>query len=290
MKNSLPSIGSTLGSFLGALLVVATAQAQAPTAHKLTKVWESEPALKVPESVRFDAKRKVLYVSNIDGEPWTADGKGSIAKVGLDGKIIAAEWVTGLDCPKGLALSADGKWLYAADAGGIVVIDVKKGKIKKKIAIPEGVQLNDLVAGDKDTLYVSDSKGKKVFVVKDGKASVYLDETVLKGPNGLLVHNGSLYVLDNNSLNRVEADKSLKVLADGMPGGVDGLENVNGEDFLVSVWSGAVWYVNADGSKELLFDGKAVQTSTADIGWDPATKTVYVPTFFKNSVIAFKVE
>jgi len=290
MKNSLPSLGSTLGSFLGALLVVATAQAQAPTAHKLTKVWESEPALKVPESVRFDAKRKVLYVSNIDGEPWTADGKGSIAKVGLDGKIIAAEWVTGLDCPKGLALSADGKWLYAADAGGIVVIDVKKGKIKKKIAIPEGVQLNDLVAGDKDTLYVSDSKGKKVFVVKDGKASVYLDETVLKGPNGLLVHNGSLYVLDNNSLNRVEADKSLKVLADGMPGGVDGLENVNGEDFLVSVWSGAVWYVNADGSKELLFDGKAVQTSTADIGWDPATKTVYAPTFFKNSVIAFKVE
>jgi DNA-binding beta-propeller fold protein YncE len=290
MKNSLPSLGSTLGSFLGALLVVATAQAQAPTAHKLTKVWESEPALKVPESVRFDAKRKVLYVSNIDGEPWTADGKGSIAKVGLDGKIIAAEWVTGLDCPKGLALSADGKWLYAADAGGIVVIDVKKGKIKKKIAIPEGVQLNDLVAGDKDTLYVSDSKGKKVFVVKDGKASVYLDETVLKGPNGLLVHNGSLYVLDNNSLNRVEADKSLKVLADGIPGGVDGLENVNGEDFLVSVWSGAVWYVNADGSKELLFDGKAVQTSTADIGWDPATKTVYAPTFFKNSVIAFKVE
>jgi DNA-binding beta-propeller fold protein YncE len=290
MKNSLPSLGSTLGSILGALLVVATAQAQAPTAHKLTKVWESEPALKVPESVRFDAKRKVLYVSNIDGEPWTADGKGSIAKVGLDGKIIAAEWVTGLDCPKGLALSADGKWLYAADAGGIVVIDVKKGKIKKKIAIPEGVQLNDLVAGDKDTLYVSDSKGKKVFVVKDGKASVYLDETVLKGPNGLLVHNGSLYVLDNNSLNRVEADKSLKVLADGMPGGVDGLENVNGEDFLVSVWSGAVWYVNADGSKELLFDGKAVQTSTADIGWDPATKTVYAPTFFKNSVIAFKVE
>ena len=126
--------------------------------------------------------------------------------------------------------------------------------------------------------------------MKDGKASVYLDEKVLKGPNGLLVHDGALYVLDNNSLNRVEKDKSLKVLADGMPGGADGLENVKGDDFIVSVWSGAVWYVNADGSKELLFDGKAEKTSTADIGWDPATKTVYVPTFFKNTVIAFKVE
>jgi len=275
---------------LGALLIAATAQAQTPTAHKLTKVWESEATLKVPEAVRLDAKRKVLYVSNIDGEPWATDGKGSIAKVGLDGKVIAAEWVTGLNCPKGLVLSADGKWLYAADAGGIVVIDVKKGAIKEKIAIPDGQQLNDLASDDKGTLYVSDSKGKKVYIVKDGKASVHLDETVLKGPNGLLVHDGTLYVLDNNSLNQVQPDKTLKVLADGMPGGVDGLEHVKGGDFLVSVWSGAVWYVKADGSKELLFDGKAVQTSTADIGWDPKTMTVYVPTFFKNSVIAFKVE
>jgi sugar lactone lactonase YvrE len=266
------------------------AQAEGQATHKLTRLWESEATLKVSESVRLDAKRKVLYVSNIDGQPWEADGKGSIARVGLDGKVIAAEWVTGLDCPKGLALSADGKWLYAADAGGVVVIDIKKGKIKNKIAIPEGVQLNDLVLDGKGTLYVSDSKGKKVFVVKDGKASVYLDETVLKGPNGLLVLGNTLYVLDNNSLNQVQPDKSLKVLADGMPGGVDGLENVKDADFLVSVWSGAVWYVAADGSKELLFDGKAVQTSTADIGWDPQTMTVYVPTFFKNSVIAFKVE
>src|SRR5688500_20255536 len=95
---------------LGALALVATAQAQnadnsaARNTHKLTRTWETEATLKTPESVYFDAKRKVLYVSNIDGEPWTADGKGSIGKVGLDGKVIAAEWVTGLDCPKGMAL------------------------------------------------------------------------------------------------------------------------------------------------------------------------------------------
>lgn len=272
---------------LGASALAAVSQAQDNT-HKLDKTWESDATLKVPESVRHDAKRKVLYVSNIDGEPWTADGKGSIGKVGLDGKVIAAEWVTGLDCPKGLAMSDDGKWLYVGDFGGLVVIDIDAGKIRNKIAV-EGGLLNDVV-NDKGTIYASDSKGKKVYVFKDGKASVYLDEKVLKGPNGLLVHKGALYVLDNDSLNRVEADKSLKVLASGMPGGADGLENVKGDDFLVSVWSGAVWYVKADGSKELLFDGKAADTKTADIGWDPKTSTVYVPTFAKNTVVAFTVK
>ena len=257
--------------------------------HKLVKLWESAAELKVPESVRFDAKRKVLYVSNIDGQPWEADGKGSIAKVGLDGKMIAAEWVTGLDCPKGLALSDDGKWLFAADAGGIDVIDIATAKLDHKIAIPEGIQLNDLV-NDKGTLYVSDSKGKKVFQVKDGKPGVYLDEKVLKGPNGLFVHKGTLYVLDNDSLNRVEKDRSLKVLASGMQGGVDGLENVKGDDFIVSAWGGAIWYVPASGDKQQLFDGKPTETRTADTGWDPATGTLYVPTFFKNTVVAFKVD
>jgi DNA-binding beta-propeller fold protein YncE len=273
-------------TILATLLLATGAQAQS---HKLTKSWESEATLKVPESVRFDAKRKVLYVSNIDGEPWAADGKGSIGKVGLDGKVIAAEWVTGLDCPKGMVISEDGKLLYVADAGGIVVIDIEAGKISRKIDIPEGLQLNDLAADTKGTLYVSDSKGKKVFAVKGDAVTVELDEKVLKGPNGLLVHRGKLYVLDNNSLNQVQPDKSLKVLVGGMEGGADGLEHVKGDDFLVSVWSGAVWYVSG-ANKELVFDGKAVETRTADIGWDPATKTVYVPTFFRNSVVAFKVD
>ncbi|MDF3020979.1 MAG: ATP/GTP-binding protein [Steroidobacteraceae bacterium] len=273
-------------TLLAALLLATVAQAQT---HKLTQVWETEATLKVPESVRYDAARKVMYVSNIDGQPWAADGKGSIGKVGLDGKVIAAEWVTGLDCPKGMVLSKDGKTLYVADIGGIVVIDVEAGKISRKIAIPEGQQLNDLAGDGQGTLYVSDSRGKKVYSVKGDKVSVELDEKVLKGPNGLLVHGGKLYVLDNHSLNEVQPDKSLKVLASGMEGGTDGLEHVKGDDFLVSVWSGAVWYVSGT-NKELLFDGKATGTKTADIGWDPATRTVYVPTFAKNTVVAYKVE
>ncbi len=73
--------------------------------HQLIKKWETDSVLKVPESVLFDGKNNVLYVANIEGkEPWGKDGKGSIGKVGTDGKIIAAEWVPGLNAPKGMGL------------------------------------------------------------------------------------------------------------------------------------------------------------------------------------------
>ena len=36
------------------------------------------------------------------------------------------------------------------------------------------------------------------------------------GPNGLLFHDGALYVLDGEGLYRVGSDRSLKLLSDGM--------------------------------------------------------------------------
>ncbi|HCN83841.1 MAG TPA: ATP/GTP-binding protein, partial [Sphingobacteriaceae bacterium] len=91
----------------------------------------------------FDKANNVLYVSNIDGkEPWGADGKGSIGKVGLDGKIITAEWVSGLDAPKGIGMY-DGK-LYVADLTNLVIIDIKAGKIDKKVPIAGSKGLNDV--------------------------------------------------------------------------------------------------------------------------------------------------
>ncbi|MGE3849336.1 MAG: SMP-30/gluconolactonase/LRE family protein [Gammaproteobacteria bacterium] len=271
---------------LFALALMPAAQADE---HKLTQRWESPATLKTPEGVRFDPVRKLLYVSNIDGEPWAKDGKGSIGKVGLDGQVIAAEWVTGLNCPKGLALSDDGKWLYAADADGVAVIDVDAGRLAKRIDLPGAAHLNDIV-NDGGTLYVTDTETRRIYKVENDKPSVHLESGELEGPNGVLVHDARLYVLDDDRLKRQEADGSFTVLADGMPGGADGVEHVGNGDFLVSVWSGALWYVPADGAKQLLFDGKAVKTNTADFAWDPATRTVYVPTFFRNSVVAFQLD
>ena len=169
-----------------------TADATTPKKHVLVKKWETDSTLKVPESVLYDSKNQVLYVSNIDGtDPWEADGKGSIGKVGMDGKIIAVDWVSGLEAPKGMGLYND--MLYVADMTGLVVINTQTGKIEKKIPVEGAEGLNDVSVDSKGVVYVSDSKGKKIFRVEDGNTQLYLDS--LRSPNGVLMRGSDFYLL-----------------------------------------------------------------------------------------------
>src|SRR6187399_635757 len=65
-------------------------------------LWTTEAVLTTVESVIYDPANDVLYTANISGDPAGKDGNGSIGKVGLDGKVIAAEWIKGMDAPKGM--------------------------------------------------------------------------------------------------------------------------------------------------------------------------------------------
>jgi len=263
-----------------------TEQADSAKTPELVLKWESDSSLKVPESVLFDKAAQVLYVSNIDGtNPWEADGKGSIGKLGLDGKVIAAEWVSGLHGPKGMGMF-NGK-LYVADLGNIVVIDIAAGKIEKSIPIEGATGLNDISIDPNGVIYVTEYLAKKLYKVSNEKAELIAEN--LTQPNGVLYHNNELFLLDGTGMFKVNADKSLAKIADGMEGGLDGIENIEGNNFIISCWEGALWHVNTDGTKHLLMDTRAEKRSTADIGFDPATKTVYVPTFFRNTVVAYEL-
>ena len=254
--------------------------------HKLVKLWETDSSLKVPESVLLDKTNNVLYVSNIDGQPWEKDGKGSIGKVSLDGKIIATDWVGGLQAPKGMGLYKSR--LYVADMEEVVVIDITKGTIEKRLTVPGAQGLNDISISDNGVVYVSDSRGLKVFTIDGDVVKPHLES--LQGPNGVLFHDKQLYVLDKGGLYKVGADKMLTKLAEGMEGGTDGVEHVTGDEFLVSCWAGSIWYVNANGTKENLLDTREQKINTADIGYDAQKRIVYVPTFWKNTVVAYQLQ
>ena len=259
----------------------------AASQHKLVKLWQTDSVLRVPESVLYDPAGRVLYESNINGQdPWGKDGNGSIGKVGLNGKIINVDWVTGLDAPKGLGIFKNN--LYAADIDQVRVIDISKGVIVQNIPVEGATGLNDITVDQNGVVYVSDSRMKKVHRIENGKATVLLEN--LQSPNGLFVKGDVLYVLDNGGMYRVEKNKSLTKIADGMDGGTDGIENVTGNDFLVSCWAGSIWYVHADGTKDHLLDTRDQKMNSADIGYDVMSKIVYVPTFWRNSIIAYELK
>jgi DNA-binding beta-propeller fold protein YncE len=270
-----------------ALLIIFSSITALSQKHQLVQLWETDSVFKVPESVVFDAKNKMLYVSNIEGtDPWGKDGKGSIGKMSADGKVIAAQWVTGLEAPKGMGLYK--QKLYVADMTDLVVIDVTKGQIEKRIPVTGAQGLNDVSVDDKGVVYVTDSRGKKLYKVTNGVSELYLEN--LKGPNGVLRRGNDLYILDAGGAYKVNADKSLSLVVDGMEGGTDGIENIKGNDFIVSCWAGTIYYINEDGTKELLKDTRPQKWNTADLGIDPKKKVIFIPTFWKNTVIAYEVK
>jgi DNA-binding beta-propeller fold protein YncE len=256
--------------------------------HQLVKLWETDPVFKVPESVYYHAKKKVLYVTNIEGtDPWGKDGKGSVGKMKTDGTIIATEWVSGLNAPKGMGVYKNR--LYVADLTELVVIDIDAGSIVKRITIPGATGLNDVSVGKKGEVFVSDMKEKKLFRVSGDKIETIAEG--LQSPNGVLKLKKQLLVLDNGTLNTLNADKTLTALAAGMEGGTDGVEKVRKNEYIVSCWAGVIYYVHGKtGAKEVLLDTRADKKNTADIGYNAQKKIIYVPTFFRNTVVAYQLK
>ncbi|WP_207425203.1 ATP-binding protein [Pedobacter sp. SYSU D00535] len=252
--------------------------------HKLSKIWETAP-LAVPESVFPDFEKKILYVSLIDGAPWGVDGKGGVAKLDLQGNILDSVWITGLNAPKGMGRV--GNKLYVADVTEVVEIDIPNSKISRKIAIDSAIALNDITVDDKGVVYVSDSRRGTVHQIVNGKVSTYLRN--IEATNGLKSIGRDLYVISGPTILKVNPKKEITTIAGGFAKGGDGIEPVRKGDFIVSCWAGLVYHVSKNGKIELLLDTQAQGMNTADIGIKADENIVYVPTFNKRSVIAYKL-
>ena len=252
--------------------------------HTLEKLWETDSLLATPESVLYDAETKILFVSNIGD--FQKEGSGSVSKVGLDGEIIHNHWITGLTATKGMGLYNN--LLYAAEQTTIAVIDTKKGVIRQRIEV-EGAQfLNDVTIDKKGNVYVSDSRTGKVHRIKQGKVSVYIDN--LNGVNGLLADGNDLFILADGLLLKADSEKNMTTLAEGIEGGADGIVKVNEYEFIVTGWEGIIYYISDSGVKKVLSDTRDEQINSADLGYNPADKIIYIPTFSKNSVVAYRLK
>lgn len=268
-------------------------------AADIPKVWELT-GFREPESALLDSKAGVIYVSNLGGGPLDKDGNGFISKVTPDGKIAALEWVKGLDAPKGLAL-ANGR-LYVADIDQVVEIDTSTGAIAARHPAAGAKFLNDVDSDAEGRVYISDMATNVIWKLENGKLEKWLESADLKHPNGLLLDGDSLLVGSWGGLPeegktkppgvllRVSlADKSIAAFGDEkFEGGPDGLEPAASGGYLLTDWlGGKVYRIDAAGkATEIMSLGQGA----ADLGYDAATKTAYIPQMVKGLLTAYKIE
>ena len=286
MRMSLLSV-----SVLGALI-------SAAGAAEPQKLWEVG-GFKNPESAVYDRAAGAIYVSNVNGQPAAKDGNGFISKLGPDGKIIALEWVKGLDGPKGLALAKG--MLYVADIDRIVAIDIARGEIANRYEARGAKFLNDLTADKEGRVYASDMVTNSIWVLDNGKLSVLLQDDALDNPNGLLAEDGRIVV---GSWGKMAEDFSTKVpghmkvvdlatkkvsdLGDPTPvGNLDGVEPDGKGGYLVTDWvKGGLFRIAGDGKATPLLP---LKHGSADLGTGP-DGIVIIPMMMDDMVVAYKVD
>ena len=258
---------------------------QAQNTHQLVKIWQTDSVVAVPESVLIDFKTKTLFVSEIGlGNASAFDQNGSIGKLGMDGKIINLNWVTGLHSPKGLGRI--GNELYVADLTELVVIDIKNAKIIKKYPVEGAGMLNDVTVSDKGVVYFSDSRTKKIHQIANNQLSTFMENVA--GVNGLKAIGDELYILGGKRFFKVDANKKQTDIAQ-LPQGGDGLEPIGNGDFLATSWGGYIFYVSKDGKVETLLDSHDPRVNTADLAYDATKKVLYVPSFYNKIVTAYQL-
>ncbi len=277
-----------------AMLAASSAAAAGPS-----EVWRAE-GFSDPESVAHDPTQDVLYVSNVAGEAMAKDGKGFISRLSPDGKIVALEWATGLDAPKGMAVV--GERLYVSDIDALVAIDTKSGAIASRWPAAGAKFLNDVAADAEGRVFVSDMMTNRIWLLDGDSFALWLEDARLENPNGLKVAGDKLIVATWGVMaedfsttvpgHLLAVDLASKEIADfGDPkpvGNLDGLEPDGAGGWYVSDWmAGGLYHVGPDGRAEQILD---LEQGSADIGIIPGDKIVLVPMMMQGTVVAYQVE
>lgn len=264
---------------------------------KKDTAWSVCESCSNPESVYYDEGSKTLYVSNIAGAGDEKDGKGWISKLSPNGKTISGKWVVGLNAPKGMR-SLDGI-LWVTDIDEVVAIDMKSGRIIKRIKIDGAKFLNDIAVSPDGTIYVSDTVGGAIYRIKDDRHTIYMQGEQLESPNGLLYRDGRLHVAAwGKGLAKdwstkspggiyyiVPKTKKIYYITKEPLGNLDGLEIDRDGNFIVSDWvAGKVYRVDRWGKSKLLRSGAK---GFADIAFVPGLNLIVVPEMLENKITAF---
>jgi sugar lactone lactonase YvrE len=247
------------------------------------QLWELADQFSAPESVAYDAKRDLLYVSNFSGN--------SIARLRPDGTLLALNWVAGIKNPTGLKIRDDK--LYATERAGIAVIDLATGQVTTHFPLPGAKFPNDLAFDESGALYVTDSQANRIYRVRDGHAEVWLQDDAINRPNGIHVDHQRVLVgvTSDGTVKAVDlSTRTISTLVDfGADFYPDGLTADGSGGYLVSDYYGRIYDIPTDGTPRMILDRRGPRHFCADFVYVPETGLLVVPSLFDNRLTAYRL-
>ncbi len=267
-------------------LTPAFAQEKVQDARLIT-IWETKTDLKTPESVAYDSDNDLVFVSNVNMNPWEKDGNGFISKLNLKGDILDANWIKGLNAPKGMGIHK-GK-LYVTDITEIIEIDIKKAEITNRYPVKDAKKLNDITVDKSGTVYFSDMGDNAIYTLKKGKVELFLKKPELENINGLYAQGFTLLAGLSNKVVSIDVNtKAIKTFVDNT-GGIDGIVPTGKGTYLISDWTGHIYEIKEGQKPQLLLDTTPLKINAADIEFVKDKNILLVPTFFKDNVVAYQL-
>lgn len=242
------------------------------------------------ESAVYDAQRDRIYASLIGDREL---GDGSVATVAVDGTLINVQFVSGLNDPKGIAITKDK--LYVSDVTALIEADINTGKILKKHTV-EGIEfLNDVAIAPDGAIYVSDTRTSKIYKLDtDGTFNLWLDDLKLDNPNGLLIQGETMYIAswgglaEGGRVSKLDMNTKEIVPVTEIIGNLDGIRPYDQDHLIISDWrSGKIHLMNFDGT---LQDVVTVGKSVGDIAYIKEKNLLLLPMNRQSRLLFYELK
>jgi sugar lactone lactonase YvrE len=240
--------------------------------------------------VYYDAGSGFVFSSQIGGDAAAKDGNGRIVKLTIDGKVVDTKWSKAtLNAPKGLR--AFRGTLFVVDIDEVVGFEISSGREVSRVKT-DAKFLNDMATAPDGTIYATDSFANRVYVVRNGVASVFVESPKLALPNGILVDGNRLVVAIDGGQGVMATlfgidlkTKELTQLTTQSIGTPDGIEPDGQGGFIVSdVGRGGLYHVDSKGESKQI---RQLDRQPADISYIASRKLLLVPHLGLNRVSAY---